>query len=136
MMTLKNKRIFYVEDDVTNRSVVQLVLEQHGARMKFERWGGSDAITRLHAFMPVDLILLDLMLPNNVSGYDVFESIRNEAVFDHIPIVALSAADPSIEMAKTRAAGFSGFIGKPISLIDFRHQVASLLMGETVWFAN
>lgn len=135
-MLLKNKRLFYVEDDLTNRSLVQLILEQHGAQMMFERWGSEDAIRRLHQFAPVDLILLDLMLPDNVTGYDVFEAIRADETFNDVPIVALSAADPAIEMAKTREFGFSGFISKPISLIDFPGQIKSLIEGEIVWFAT
>jgi CheY-like chemotaxis protein len=133
---LKGKRIFYVEDDLTNRSLVQLVLEQHGASMRFERWGTDDALRRLHDFAPVDLILLDLMLPDNVSGYDIFNAIREDEHFNAVPIVALSAADPSIEMSKARAYGFSGFISKPISLIDFPQQIKALIEGEVVWFAN
>lgn len=133
---LKNKRFFYVEDDVTNRAIVQLILERQGASLQFERWGGNDAIARLHDFMPVDLIMLDLMLPEHVSGYDVFWAIRQDPSFGHIPIVALSAADPAIEMPKTRALGFAGFISKPISLRDFPSQIAALLAGEFVWSAS
>ena len=48
---IKGKRIFYVEDDVTNRSLVQLILERLGASLMFERWGGQDAITRLETFI-------------------------------------------------------------------------------------
>lgn len=135
-MLLQNKRIFYVEDDLTNRSLVQLVLEQHGAAMRFERWGSTDAIQRLYDFSPVDLILLDLMLPDNVTGYDVFSAIRADINFNGVPVVALSAADPAIEMSKARAYGFSGFISKPISLVDFPHQIKALIEGEVVWFAN
>lgn len=134
-MLLKGKRIFYVEDDVRNRAIVQLVLEQHGATMDFERWG-KDTIERLRAFAPIDIILLDLMFPDRVTGYDVYQAIRREPEFDHIPIVAVSAADPAIEMSKTRAMGFDGFISKPIHLVVFPKQILSVLQGQHIWYGG
>ena len=76
------------------------------------------------------------MLPDHVTGYDVFKAIRQNPDFNHIPIVALSAADPSIEMPKARAMGFSGFISKPINLRDFPEQITALIEGEIIWNAN
>ena len=94
---------------------MQILLEQHGAKTSFERWG-KDTVKRLKAFAPVDIILLDLMFPNNVTGYDIFDRIRMHAEFQHIPIVAVSASDPSVAIPKTKAKGFSGFITKPIEM--------------------
>jgi CheY-like chemotaxis protein len=70
-MILDNKRIFYVEDDVKNRIIVQTMLEHAGAVVGFARWGGDNVIAKLCNFQP-DIILLDLSMPFGVSGYDVF----------------------------------------------------------------
>jgi len=135
-VSLKGKRIFYVEDDIKNKAIAQIILEQAGVVFAFERWGSENTIFKLRAFMPVDLIMLDLVLPRGVSGYDVFDAIRAEPELGHIPIVAVSAADPSMEIPKTREKGFAGFIGKPISLQLFPQQVAELLNGGNVWYAR
>ncbi len=135
-MSLKGKRIFYVEDDVGNKAIAQLILEMAGVLFAFERWGTENTIAKLRAFMPVDLIMLDLMLAHQLSGYDVFEAIRREPEFGHIPIVAVSAADPSVEIPKARDKGFAGFIGKPISLRLFPQQIAELINGGQVWYAR
>lgn len=134
-MSIKGKRIFYVEDDLRNRSVVQMLVEQTGAELGFERWGRDETIKKLREFGQVDLILLDLMFPNNVSGYDIYKTIRQHSEFDNIPIAAISAADPSIEMTKARHLGFSGYIAKPISLHKFIDQIANLITGHSVWSA-
>ena len=134
-MSIKEKRIFYVEDDLRNRSVVQMLVEQAGAELGFERWGRDETIKKLREFGQVDLILLDLMFPKNVSGYDIYKMIRQHPEFDNIPIAAISAADPSIEMTKARRLGFSGYIAKPISLHKFIDQIANLIAGEQVWSA-
>ena len=136
-MLLKGKHIFYIEDNLQNRAIVQLLLEQHGAVISFERWGQTDDVfKRLNALMPVDLILLDLMFPGKVSGYDIFDTIRREPRYAHIPIVAISAADPAIEMDKARAKGFAGYITKPINLMQFPQQILALLAGERIWYGG
>ncbi|MBC7813344.1 MAG: response regulator [Burkholderiales bacterium] len=131
-MSLQNKRIYLVEDGVENRAIIQTLLERSGAKIAFDRWG-TDTIKGLQLFAPVDIILLDLMLPNKVTGYDVFDRIREIADFVDVPIVAVSAADPSEAVPKTRAKGFAGFIAKPIDFELFPLQIERILNHESVW---
>jgi two-component system, cell cycle response regulator DivK len=130
--SLKGKRIFYVEDNIQNFALVRILLEQQGAKVEVGRWG-TDTLSRLEKFLPVDLILVDLMLPDRISGYDVFCQIRSDPRFTNIPIVATSAADPDIEMNKARVKGFAGYIPKPISILQFPQQISTILQGEAVW---
>lgn len=134
-MLLKDKRIFITEDNLTNRSVMQLLLEQEGATVSFERWG-RDTERRLKAFAPVDIVLLDLMFPNNVSGFDVFDQIRELPEMRGIPIVAVSAKTPDTAIPETQAKGFDGFISKPIDYTKFAQQIALIIQGEAVWAAR
>ncbi len=133
MDILEGKRVFIVEDNINNRAIEQLLLEKHGARVGIDRWG-TDAIQRLQAFAPVDIIILDLMFPNNVSGYEIFREIRALAMFDTTPIVAVSAADASVAIPMTQEFGFSGFISKPIDFERFAGQIASIIDGTPVWY--
>jgi CheY-like chemotaxis protein len=130
---LDNKRIFIVEDNLENRIILQLALVKSSATLEFDRWG-RDTIQRLNGFMPTDLILLDLMLPHGISGYDIFDQIRQKPAFAKIPIVALSAADPNQAIPKCRMKGFAGFIAKPIDDDLFAEQLAKILRGEKVWY--
>lgn len=134
-MLLKDKFIFIVEDNTQNRVVFQMSLVLTGARVEFERWG-RDALERLEGIRHVDLIILDLMLHNGVSGYDIFDQIRAKPHYDAVPIVAVSAAEPAIALPKTQQKGFSGFISKPIDDTLFPKQMAQLLAGEQVWYAG
>jgi CheY-like chemotaxis protein len=133
-MLLNDKRVFIIEDNIDNRIITQVLLEQQGAQTAFERWGGADSIKRLHEFAPVDLIILDLMFPNQVTGYDVFDRIRREAAFEQVPIVAVSATDPITAIPLVRAKGFSGFISKPIDYDLFPRQLVRIMNCETVWY--
>lgn len=135
MTTLHGKRIFVVEDNFQNRIVFTMALKTHGAQVEFDRWG-RDTLLRLQVFHPVDLIILDLMLPGGITGYDIFDEIRAVPGYDAVPIVAVSAAEPAIALPKTREKGFAGFISKPIDSDIFPAQIERILTGEPVWFAG
>jgi CheY-like chemotaxis protein len=132
MDKLKDKRVFMFEDNLGNRAVMQMLLEQEGATVAFERWG-QNYEEKLESFAPIDLILLDLMYPNNVSGFDIYDHIRTLPAFVNVPIVAVSAADAQTAMPKAKDKGFAGFISKPINLWVFPEQLLSILEGHHVW---
>lgn len=134
MATLKGKRVFYIEDDNRNRAIVQMMLEQAGATVSFDS-RGSNFLPKLCAFAP-DLILTDLRLPGKVTGYDVFDAIRECPELASIPVVALSASDPEVEIPKAKTKGLSGFISKPIDIRFFATQLASVLNGDVIWHAG
>jgi CheY-like chemotaxis protein len=134
-MLLKGKTIFIVEDNMQNRVVFRMALTLSGARVEFERWG-RDAIFVLSQLREVNLIILDLMLHNGLSGYDIFDQIRALPAYNSIPVIAVSAAEPAIAIPKTREKGFSGFIAKPIEDDLFPQQCAQIMGGEKIWYAG
>jgi CheY-like chemotaxis protein len=132
---LQGKRIFIVEDNIQNRVVFTIVLQIHGGRVEFDRWG-RETLSRLRNFPNVDLIILDLMLPNGITGYQVFDEIRALPTYAQVPIIAVSAAEPAFALPKTREKGFDGFIAKPIDDELFPKQLARVMAGEKVWSAG
>jgi len=133
-MSLNGKKIFILEDNSMNRVVFRIALITQGANVEFDQWG-RDTMEKIKNYEP-DLIILDLMLPNGASGYDVFKQIRQRPEYDNVPIVAVSASEPSIALPKTKNLGFSGFIAKPIDETLFPEQMAKVLSGEHVWYAG
>lgn len=131
-MSLKGKRIFIIEDNLGNRAIMQLLLERHGAEVWFERWG-IDMIERLKSFCPVDLILLDLSFPRGVTGFEIFDQIRAVASLKQIPIVAVSASEPTFTIPRVKEKGFAGFIHKPIHLDKFIRHIHLALEKEAGW---
>jgi len=99
---LAGKRIFIVEDKLANRMIFKTLLERHGAVVIFDNWG-NETSEKLNAAQPIDLItaqpidliIMDLMLPGRLTGYEVVADLRKRSVMGTIPIVAVSAADPS-----------------------------------------
>lgn len=135
-MLLKDKQIFIVEDNLQNRVIFQMALVRHGASVEFERWGRYVLSRMQSSSQDFNLIILDLMLADGVSGFDIFDTIRSIPKYATIPIVAVSAMDPAIAIPKVRLKGFSGFIAKPIDSYLFPKQLASIMDGEQVWHAG
>ncbi len=132
---LKGKRFFIVEDNLMNRTVYQILLRTHGAKVEFDRWG-RDTTFLMKTFDDIDLIILDLMLPTGDDGFKIFEQIREISTHNHIPIIAVSASDPSSAIPKAQKLGFSGFIAKPINDELFPDQLIRILNGENIWHAG
>lgn len=135
MVDLRGKRIFIVEDNLENRIITRLALIRTGIMMEFDIWG-RDTLKHLYHFAPVDLILLDLMLPGGASGYHIIDDIRRQPEFAQVPVAAISASDPVAAIARCRAQGFAGYIAKPIDDDLFPEQIARLINGEEVWYAG
>jgi len=131
-MILRYKRIFVVEDDVNNLKIISMLLHRHGATVMYDRWGKNTPIIMVSQ-KPIDLVLLDLMLPGNVSGYDVYDQLKTNPQLKDIPVVIVTAADPGIEMKKARDKGLNGFLTKPIDVTTFPLAVAKILEGTPVW---
>ena len=134
-MLLTQRQIFIAEDNIQNRVIFQMILGKEGARVHFERWG-SGTMFELRRLEQVDLIILDLMLAQGISGFDIFDHIRHHADFDGVPIVAVSATEPGVGIPKARQKGFAGFIAKPIDDVLFPKQIAAIIKGEQVWYAG
>lgn len=132
MNVLDNKRIFIVEDDVRNMAVYSVMLKNSGAKVIQDAWN-ADTTSLIKKHLPLDIILLDLMLRNDISGYDIFDAIKTDPELANIPVVAVSASDPEIEIPRAQKKGFAGFIGKPISLKDFPAQIAACIDGKQLW---
>lgn len=133
MLLLSNKHIFITEDNPLNRVLFQMTLLRYGATVEFERWG-RDTLPRLRREARVHLVILDLMLAEGWSGYDIFKAIREVPAFDAVPIIACSSADPRDSIARAQSMGFSGFIAKPINIDLFPQQIANVIKGDQVWY--
>ncbi|MCA9979978.1 MAG: response regulator, partial [Anaerolineales bacterium] len=80
----------------------------------------------------VDLILMDLRLPHE-DGYDALRQVRSDPKLKHTKVVVVTAQASSVEMDKSRKAGFDGFLSKPLDPDKFPEQIQRILRGESVW---
>jgi CheY-like chemotaxis protein len=129
-MSLKDKRIFIVEDNAGNLAIASVYLEGQSTIVKFER-RGLNVPAMISKYMPIDVILMDLLLPKSGNGFDIVDQIRRVPELKSIPIVVVSAADPDRAMPIARQKGLAGFISKPVTP-QIAYYVAEVLKGKQV----
>ena len=112
--------VLIVDDNAKNLKLARDVLRAAGLRTS-EAASGKEAITLAAEQLP-DVILLDLGLPD-MDGIAVVRELGSDARTARIPVVALSALQ-SVEGGDwLSAAGFAGYLAKPISVGSFPDQV-------------
>ena len=94
---------------------------------------GPEGLRRARAESP-DLILLDIHMPQ-MDGYEVARQLRADPRCSKIPIVAVTALAMVGDRERILAAGFNGYIAKPIEAEMFLSQVASFLSTPAKRFA-
>jgi two-component system, cell cycle response regulator DivK len=112
--------VLIVDDSEKNRKLAGEVLRAAGFRT-LEAARGEEAIAAAADRRP-DVILLDLRLPD-MDGTEVARELRGGAETGRIPIVALSASPVAGGGARLLAAGFDGYLQKPIDVRLFPDEV-------------
>ena len=121
--------ILVVEDNERNLKLVRDVLEYAGYDVRVARTG-EDGIT-LAVSEPPDLVLMDLQLPG-IDGMEALRRLRESPATAGIPVVAVTAQAMKQDRERALAAGFNGYVEKPISVRAFPDQVRMFLSGGEV----
>jgi two-component system cell cycle response regulator DivK len=124
--------VLIIEDDANNLLIITALLRLIGVKYINARASGWQGLKLAERMAQVDLILLDIQLPDE-DGYIVLERIRTNPKLQATRVVAVTANVLPQDEARARAAGFNGFIGKPLNFERFPQQIQTLLNGESVW---
>lgn len=125
--------VLVIEDNPDNQQIITELLEMAGCQQITVCASGWQGLHAARETLPrVDLILLDIQLPAE-DGFAVLQRIRETPRLQHVPVVAVTADTYLQNIAQARAAGFNGFISKPLDFDLFPEQIQALLQGEEVW---
>ena len=102
------KKILIIEDDADILFIYREVFTEEKLKVTTASTG-KQALKLLTKDMP-DLILLDIMFPGNLSGYDVLKIIQNKPKLAKIPVIILTNLDAEIN--KAQELGAKDFIVK------------------------
>ncbi|MDQ8052458.1 MAG: response regulator [Pedobacter sp.] len=118
---LKNKTVLVADDDVRNIFSLTKALEQHQMKV-LSAVDGKDALRVLAENPKVDVVLMDMMMPE-LDGYQTTTQIRAMKAYKQLPILAVTAKAMMGDREKCIAAGASDYISKPVDI----DQLISLL---------
>ncbi len=116
MRGLENPLVLIVDDSEMNRKLARDVLRVAGFRT-LEAGTAGEAVALASEWLP-DLILMDLRLPDG-DGSDAARTLGADPGTATIPVLALTALPLDADDEWLAAAGFAGYIGKPIDTETF-----------------
>jgi signal transduction histidine kinase/DNA-binding response OmpR family regulator/HAMP domain-containing protein len=111
---LGNKTILVVDDDVRNLFALTTAFERHNIKT-ITAESGQEAINILGENINVDMVLMDIMMPE-MDGYETTQKIRREHKNSNLPIIAVTAKAMKGDREKCIEAGASDYITKPVKI--------------------
>ena len=124
--------IVIVDDNLTNLMIIEKILQKAGydqlillssARELYD-YLQLDAPASVE--VPVDLILMDLMMPE-VDGLEACRTILAKEPYEDLPIIIVTAMGDSYKMAEAMDAGALDYVMKPINKVELLARIRSVL---------
>jgi CheY-like chemotaxis protein len=111
---LKNKTVLIADDDMRNIFSLTKALEKYQMNV-IAAVDGKDALKKLKATSKVDIVLMDMMMPE-MDGYETTMAIRKERKYKDLPVIAVTAKAMMGDRKKCINAGASDYITKPVDI--------------------
>jgi two-component system cell cycle response regulator DivK len=127
----KDLTVLVVEDNVANFVLIARMLGYMGIHCEWKT-SGYEVVEYADTLPRVDLILMDIRLPYE-DGFAALRKVRASSALKDTIVVAVTAEASVDQLNKARAAGFDGFIGKPLDMDRFPEQIRMILAGQQVW---
>ena len=116
-------QIMVVDDDPDTVSILARHLQREGFAA-IEASSGAECLRIVHEH-PVDVILLDLMMPE-MDGFQVCRALKQDPDTAEIPVIMITARDDLDARAEGMRLGVSDFLAKPV----FRRQLANRIRAQ------
>ena len=114
-------KICLVEDEQNLNNLIKSYLERAGYEV-YQYYSGEEAIK--HAADKVHLWILDIMLGDNISGYDIIKAIRENG---NVPVIFTSARDQDLDKIIGLELGSDDYVTKPYSPKELVLRVNNLI---------
>lgn len=124
--------VLVVEDNMRNFVLVARMLAYMGVQRCEWKTSGWQVAQFADTLPRVDLILMDIHLPYE-DGYQALQKVRASPRLRSTLIIAVTADASEEQLRRAKAAGFDGFLGKPLDPDRFPEQIRRILNGEAVW---
>ena len=119
-----SKTVLIVDDEEYIVTSLEYVMKSAGYEVVVA-YDGEQAIEKIKATAP-DLLILDVMMPK-LDGFEVYEKIRANPLWESIRIIMLTAKGRDSERDKGISLGADAYMTKPFSTRDILERVTELL---------
>jgi two-component system, sensor histidine kinase and response regulator len=120
----KRYSVLVVDDEPMGFDVIEAHLYREGYDLHYAA-SGLEALSLMDSLEP-DVILLDVMMPE-MDGIEVCRHLKSEPHWKHIPVIVVTALNSKEDLARSLDAGADDFLTKPVSGIELRARVRSML---------
>ena len=123
-------RILIIEDQADIRRLIRWTLEFEDYEIH-EANNGQAGLEQARAVRP-DLIMLDVMMPGGLDGFQVCAQLKADPALASIPVVMLTARSQQRDRDASDRAGANAFLAKPFSPLQLVETVSGMLKQTTV----
>lgn len=117
-------KIVLVEDELSLNNLLKNYLEKEGYNVvTFTK--GQDALDYIEKYNDINVWILDIMLEDDITGYDIIKEIRSKN--EEVPIIFSSARDQSVDKIMGLELGGDDYIAKPYSPKELILRVKNML---------
>jgi CheY-like chemotaxis protein len=113
---LANRKALIVDDDMRNIFALATVLEEHGM-LHARAENGRDAIHLIKTDPTIDIVLMDIMMPE-MDGMQTMQEIRKLPAGRDLPMIAVTAKAMKGDREKCIEAGAWDYLSKPVNTTD------------------
>jgi diguanylate cyclase len=118
--------IIVIDDDAMIRLLVAKTLQAAGMQTT-EAASGEEGLRIFKERGDVDAVLLDVMMPNGMDGFNVCSELRKQPGGEHIPVLMMTGLDDLESINHAFEVGATDFITKPINIVLLGHRVRYML---------
>ncbi len=129
--SLEGMRVLIVDDNFTNRTILEKILTRWGMRATVADGGEAaiQALERARALHdPFALILIDVCMPE-MDGFALCERIRNHPGMTDATVMMLSSSAQREDAVRCRELGVAAYLTKPLGQKELKHTINSILAG-------
>lgn len=122
-MNKTGKSILIIDDDPRNIFALSAILKARGFSV-VSAPGMQDAFEILGWHENIGVILIDMMMPD-MDGYEAIPQLKQDARYQHIPTIAVTAQAMAGDREKCLAAGADDYLAKPVDVDALLHLIGT-----------
>lgn len=121
---MRNKTILFVDDSISIRTLVKMILEEAGYNVLMSE-DGQDAMSFFDG-QTIDLVITDLHMPR-MNGIELIKEVRKIKAYHFVPILFLTTETKPELKLEAKAAGATGWITKPFDKDKFLQVIKKVI---------